>query len=39
MYAHIDGILCEKEADRLVIDCGGVGYELTVKSDRSHVVL
>lgn len=32
MYAHIDGILCEKEADRLVIDCGGVGYELTVSA-------
>lgn len=28
MYAHIDGILAEKNADTLVIDCGGVGYEL-----------
>ena len=28
MYAHIDGVLAEKGADALVIDCGGVGYEL-----------
>lgn len=28
MYAHIDGIVSEKGADNLVIDCGGVGYEL-----------
>ena len=28
MYAHIDGIVAEKNADSLVIDCGGVGYEL-----------
>ena len=28
MYAHIDGRLAEKGADTLVIDCGGVGYEL-----------
>ena len=28
MYAHIDGIVAEKSADTLVIDCGGVGYEL-----------
>lgn len=28
MYAHIDGVLSEKGADWLVIDCGGVGYEL-----------
>lgn len=28
MYAHIDGVLAEKGADSLVIDCGGVGYEL-----------
>lgn len=28
MYAHIDGILAEKGTDSLVIDCGGVGYEL-----------
>lgn len=30
MYAHIDGILSEKTADFLVIDCGGVGYLLQV---------
>lgn len=30
MYAHIDGILCENNGDTLVIDCGGVGYELNV---------
>ncbi len=28
MYAHIDGVLAEKGADSLVMDCGGVGYEL-----------
>ena len=28
MYAHIDGVVAEKSADTLVIDCGGVGYEL-----------
>ncbi len=28
MYAHIDGIVSEKGTDSLVIDCGGVGYEL-----------
>ena len=28
MYAHIDGKVAEKGADTLVIDCGGVGYEL-----------
>ena len=30
MYAHIDGILAEKTSDALVIDVGGVGYELMV---------
>ena len=28
MIAHIDGILSEKNADTLVIDCGGIGFEL-----------
>lgn len=28
MYAHINGVVAEKSADTLVIDCGGVGYEL-----------
>ena len=28
MYAHIDGKVAEKGTDTLVIDCGGVGYEL-----------
>ena len=32
MFAHIDGILAEKNADSLVIDCGGVGYQLMVSA-------
>ena len=32
MIAHIDGILSEKTGDGVVIDCGGVGYELSVSS-------
>lgn len=32
MYAHFDGILAEKNADSVVIDCGGVGYQLQVSS-------
>lgn len=28
MYAHIDGVLSEINDATLVIDCGGVGYEL-----------
>jgi len=30
MYAHFEGILSEKNADSIVIDCGGVGYTLLV---------
>ncbi len=30
MYAHIDGIVAEKTPELLVIDCGGVGYQLMV---------
>ena len=30
MYAHIEGIIAEKEADSIVLDCGGVGYLLNV---------
>ena len=30
MYAHIEGIIAEKEADSIVLDCGGVGYLLYV---------
>ncbi len=30
MYAHICGTVAEKEAGTLVIDCGGVGYLLSV---------
>lgn len=32
MFAHIEGIVAEKSADTLVIDCGGVGYEMMVSS-------
>lgn len=30
MYAHIEGIVCEKERDSIVLDAGGVGYLLNV---------
>lgn len=30
MYAHFEGTLSEKNADSVVIDCGGVGYSLLV---------
>ena len=30
MYAHIEGLVAEKGADGLVLDCGGVGYLLSV---------
>lgn len=32
MYAHIDGIVAEKTLDAIVIDCGGVGYEMNVSA-------
>ena len=32
MYAHFDGTLAEKNADSVVIDCGGVGYQLLVSA-------
>jgi len=30
MYAHIEGIVCEKDRDSIVLDAGGVGYLLNV---------
>lgn len=30
MFAHIDGIVAEKNTDSIVIDCNGVGYLLNV---------
>ena len=33
MYAHIEGIVAEKNAETLVIDCGGVGYLLNVSAN------
>ena len=33
MYAHLDGIVAEKTVDTLVIECGGVGYLLTVSAE------
>ena len=30
MYAHINGIVADKAKNTLVIDCGGVGYLMTV---------
>ena len=32
MYAHFRGVVAEKGTDYLVIDCGGVGYLLTVSA-------
>ena len=32
MYAHLDGIVAEKSADSIVVDCGGVGYLLYVSA-------
>lgn len=32
MYAHLKGVVAEKGTDSLVIDCGGVGYLLTVSA-------
>ena len=32
MYAHFDGTLAEKNPDSVVIDCGGVGYQLQVSA-------
>ena len=32
MYAHFRGVVAEKGTDCLVIDCGGVGYLLTVSA-------
>ncbi len=32
MIAHIDGIVSDKSTDSVVIDCGGVGYELSVST-------
>lgn len=32
MYAHINGIVAEKAENTLVLDCGGVGYLLTVSA-------
>ena len=30
MYAHIEGVVCEKTADSIVLDANGVGYLLMV---------
>ncbi len=32
MYAHFNGTLAEKKTDSIVIDCGGVGYQLQVSA-------
>ena len=32
MYAHINGVVAEKSDGVLVLDCGGVGYQLTVSA-------
>ncbi|MBR4235145.1 MAG: Holliday junction branch migration protein RuvA [Clostridia bacterium] len=32
MIAHIEGIISEKNADSVVVDCAGVGYELNVSA-------
>ncbi|MBO4368382.1 MAG: Holliday junction branch migration protein RuvA [Clostridia bacterium] len=33
MFAHLNGILTEMTADSIVIECGGVGYQLTVSGE------
>ena len=30
MYAYLNGVLAEKTPDTIVIDCGGVGYEIKI---------
>ena len=32
MFAHIEGIVAEKAADSIVLDAGGVGFELNVSA-------
>ena len=32
MFAHVNGLVAEKDEGTLVIDCGGVGYQLTVSA-------
>ena len=32
MFAHVNGLVAEKEDGVLVIECGGVGYQLTVSA-------
>ena len=32
MLAHVNGLVAEKGENMLVIDCGGVGYQLTVSA-------
>ena len=32
MFSHFDGVVSEKQAGSLVIDCGGVGYLLQVSN-------
>ena len=32
MYAHIEGTVSEKNADSIVIDAGGVGYEISASA-------
>lgn len=32
MYAHIEGIVCEKDRESVVLDAGGVGYLLNVSA-------
>ena len=32
MFAHVNGLVAEKEEGALVIECGGVGYQLTVST-------
>ena len=32
MSAHIEGIVADKAKDTLVLDAGGVGFELTVSA-------
>ena len=37
MFSHFDGVVSEKQAGSLVIDCGGVGHAFRrARSGRAH---
>lgn len=38
MIARLQGRIVEREADRVVVDCGGVGYEVNVSAHTWHAL-